>query len=119
MHDCGGLMIAVKWETEYIPRFEMVNVPPCIIRSQNFDTNKDVRPCLVFMRCKLAVARLLGECLSFSGNACEAFRSGVSDDWSDQTIRSSDRDRNICLLISRNNGQRRYCTRRRDCITVE
>lgn len=28
MHDCGGLMIAVKWEMSYIPRFEIVNVPP-------------------------------------------------------------------------------------------
>lgn len=29
MHDCGGLMIAVKWEMSYMPRFEIVNVPPC------------------------------------------------------------------------------------------
>jgi len=29
MHDCGGLMIAVKWEMSNMPRFEIVNVPPC------------------------------------------------------------------------------------------
>lgn len=28
MHDCGGLMMAVKWETPYMPRLEIVNVPP-------------------------------------------------------------------------------------------
>lgn len=28
MHDCGGLMMAVKWEMSYMPRFEIVNVPP-------------------------------------------------------------------------------------------
>lgn len=28
MHDCGGLMIAVKWEISNMPRFEIVNVPP-------------------------------------------------------------------------------------------
>jgi hypothetical protein len=29
MHDCGGLMIAVKCEMSNMPRFEIVNVPPC------------------------------------------------------------------------------------------
>ena len=28
MHDCGGLMMAVKWEMSYMPRLEMVKVPP-------------------------------------------------------------------------------------------
>lgn len=28
MHDCGGLMMAVKWEMSNMPRFEIVNVPP-------------------------------------------------------------------------------------------
>ena len=28
MHDCGGLMIAVKCEMSNMPRFEMVKVPP-------------------------------------------------------------------------------------------
>ena len=29
MHDCGGLMIAVKWVISYMPRLDTVNVPPC------------------------------------------------------------------------------------------
>jgi hypothetical protein len=28
MHDCGGLMMAVKWEISNMPRFEIVNEPP-------------------------------------------------------------------------------------------
>ena len=28
MHDCGGLMMAVNWVTSYMPRLEIVNVPP-------------------------------------------------------------------------------------------
>lgn len=28
MHDCGGLMIAVKWSMPNMPRLEMVNEPP-------------------------------------------------------------------------------------------
>jgi hypothetical protein len=53
MHDCGGLMIAVKWETEYIPRLEMVNVPPCInyMTLELSQRDEDERACLVFMRC--------------------------------------------------------------------
>jgi uncharacterized membrane protein YqgA involved in biofilm formation len=31
IHDCGGLMIAVKWSISNIPKFEIVKVPPYLI----------------------------------------------------------------------------------------
>lgn len=66
MHDWGGLMMAVKCEMPYMPKFEMVNVPPygvSTVSQLTYALDIAYMLYLVLLWLELAVASLLRQSL--------------------------------------------------------
>jgi hypothetical protein len=76
MQACGGLMIAEKFLTPNMPRFEMVNVPPYettqVSQQKNRLVHKTPRTHLELMRLQLVVLGLFRERLDSARNIGKA-----------------------------------------------